>query len=203
MILLIGSINAGDTDHLDAALTAAAIRDSSPPQSQLDLGLREQSKLGSRTATPVFMGLENGMSHLTETLVSSLAGSDIRTGIPAKSVEVDGDKLKVVTDGVSFDSEAVVVATPAHQTARLLVSCQSAAERLSSIEHASVALVTLGFRRQEWEIPEGSGLLVPRSEGLLTTAVVGVVQMASLGGREHVILRVSAGRAGDTSFSAR
>ena len=119
---LIGSINAGDTDHLDAALTAPQLETAARRNRSLILGLREQSKLGSRTATPVFMGLENGMSHLTETLVSSLAGSDIRTGIPAKSVEVDGDKLKVVTDGVSFDSEAVVVATPAHQTARLLAS---------------------------------------------------------------------------------
>ena len=197
---LIGSINAGDTDHLDAALAAPQLEKAARRNRSLILGLREQAKTGLEPKAPIFVGLENGMSHLTETLVRSLSGSDIRTGIPAKSVEANGDKLKVVTDGASFDSEAVIVATPAHQTARLLGSCQSAAERLSSIEHASVALVTMGFRRQDVRNSlKGSGLLVPRTEGLLTTAVSwGSSKWPHWAGKEHVILRVSAGRAGDT-----
>ena len=42
---LIGSINAGDTDHLDAALTAPQLETAARRNRSLILGLREQSKL--------------------------------------------------------------------------------------------------------------------------------------------------------------
>ena len=197
---LIGSINAGDTDHLDAALAAPQLELAARRNRSLILGLRDQLKAGSESKIPVFVGLKSGMGHLTETLVNSLSGSDIRTGVKAEGVEFEEEKLKVVTDRDAFESEAVIVTTPAHQTADLLRSCQSAADRLSSIEHASVALVTMGFRRQDVGNPlEGSGLLVPRTEGLLTTAVSwGSSKWSHWADNQHVILRVSAGRAGDT-----
>ncbi|MBM37397.1 MAG: protoporphyrinogen oxidase [Acidimicrobiaceae bacterium] len=197
---LIGSINAGDTDHLDAALAAPQLETAARRNRSLIMGLREQAKNSSQSSGPVFLGFENGMTQLTETLASSVSGSDIRTGVPVTAVEVSGNNLRVITDAQSFESDVVIIAAPAHQAAHLVASCQTAANRLSSIEHASVALVTMGFKREDvGNSLDGSGVLVPRSEGLLTTAVSwGSSKWPHWADDGHAIFRVSAGRAGDT-----
>ena len=58
----------------------------------------------------------------------------------------------------------------------------------------------MGFRRSEiLHALDGSGVLVPRTEGLLTTAISwGSSKWPHWGDKEHVVLRVSAGRAGDS-----
>jgi oxygen-dependent protoporphyrinogen oxidase len=61
-------------------------------------------------------------------------------------------------------------------------------------------MVTMGFRKTDVGHPlDGSGMLIPREEGLLTTAVSwGSSKWPHWADAEHVILRVSAGRSGDT-----
>jgi len=94
----------------------------------------------------------------------------------------------------------VILTAPAHQAAEILQTSSQASERLSSIEHASVVLVTMGFKRSDVGNPlNGSGMLIPRNSGFLTTAVSwGSSKWRHWDDGEHVILRVSAGRAGDT-----
>ncbi|MCH2624311.1 MAG: protoporphyrinogen oxidase [Acidimicrobiales bacterium] len=197
---LIGSINAGDTDHLDVALAAPQLETASRRHRSLIAGLKEQSKNNSDNAGPLFLSFENGMGHLVEVLAGSLRDADIRINTPVVEIERGGEVLKIVTKDSTIESDVIILATPAHQAAILLSGCPSAASRLSSIEHASVALVTMGFRRSEILHPlDGSGVLVPRTEGLLTTAISwGSSKWPHWGDKEHVVLRVSAGRAGDS-----
>ena len=197
---LVGSINAGDTDHLDAALTTPQLETAARQNRSLITGLKEQSKASPKPQTPVFVGFENGMGQLVETLVNSVSEADTRTNTPVTAITRDTDNLVVWTQQASIKCDAVILATPAHQAAHLLASCQPAADRLSSIEHASVALVTMGFKRSDISHSlDGSGMLIPRGEGLLTTAASwGSSKWPHWADEEHVILRVSAGRAGDT-----
>ncbi|MFL3019868.1 MAG: protoporphyrinogen oxidase [Acidimicrobiales bacterium] len=197
---LVGSINAGDTDHLDAALTTPQLETAARQNRSLITGLKEQAKASPKPQTPVFVGFENGMGQLVETLVNSVSEADIRTNTPVTAITRDTDNLVVWTQQASIKCDAVILATPAHQAAHLLASCQPAADRLSSIEHASVALVTMGFKRSDISHSlDGSGMLIPRGEGLLATAVSwGSSKWPHWADEEHVILRVSAGRAGDT-----
>ena len=197
---LVGSINAGDTDHLDAALTTPQLETAARQNRSLITGLKEQSKASPKPQTPVFVGFENGMGQLVETLVNSVSEADTRTNTPVTAITRDTDNLVVSTQQASIKCDAVILATPAHQAAHLLASCQPAADRLSSIEHASVALVTMGFKRSDVRHSlDGSGMLIPRGEGLLTTAVSwGSSKWPHWTDEEHAILRVSAGRAGDT-----
>ena len=59
-------------------------------------------------------------------------------------------------------ADAVVLATPATATARLLSDvAPDAALELATIEHASMAVVTLAFRRRDFPETAGSGFLVP------------------------------------------
>ena len=197
---LVGSINAGDTDHLDAALTTPQLETAARQSRSLIMGLKEQARVSPKPQTPVFVGFENGMGQLVETLVNSISEADTRTNTPVTAITRDTDNLVVWTQQASIKCDAVILATPAHQAAHLLASCQPAADRLSSIEHASVALVTMGFKRSDISHSlDGSGMLIPRGEGLLTTAASwGSSKWPHWADEEHVILRVSAGRAGDT-----
>jgi len=197
---LIGSINAGDTDHLDAALTAPQLETAARRNRSLITGLKAQAKASPSPQTPVFLGFENGMGQLVETLVNSVSEADTRTNTPVTAITRETDNLVVWTQQTSIECDAVILATPAHQAAHLLASCPRAADRLSSIEHASVAMVTMGFKRSDIRHSlNGSGMLIPRGEGLLTTAVSwGSSKWPHWADEEHAILRVSAGRAGDT-----
>ena len=197
---LIGSINAGDTDHLDAALAAPQLETAARRNRSLITGLKAQAKGSPNSQSPVFLGFENGMGQLVETLVNSVRDADMRTNTPVTSITRDTDNLVVSTQQMSIECDAVILATPAHQAAHLLATCQPAADRLSSIEHASVAMVTMGFKRSDvGHSLDGSGMLIPRGEGLLATAVSwGSSKWPHWADEEHVILRVSAGRAGDT-----
>ncbi len=197
---LIGSINAGDTDHLDAALTAPQLETAARRNRSLITGLKAQAKASPSPQTPVFLGFENGMGQLVETLVNSVSEADTRTNTPVTAITRETDNLVVWTQQTSIECDAVILATPAHQAAHLLASCPRAADRLSSIEHASVAMVTMGFKRSDIRHSlNGSGMLIPRGEGLLTTAVSwGSSKWPHWADQEHAILRVSAGRAGDT-----
>lgn len=197
---LIGSINAGDTDHLDAALAAPQLETAARRHRSLIAGLKEQTRKVAEGLPPVFLGFELGMGALVETLVKSLGDADIRTGVPVTDITKDTNNLIVRTQKTSMECDAVILAAPAHQAALLLAECQEAANRLSSIEHASVAMVTMGFRKTDVGHPlDGSGMLIPREEGLLTTAVSwGSSKWPHWADAEHVILRVSAGRSGDT-----
>ncbi len=197
---LIGSINAGDTDHLDAALAAPQLETAARRNRSLITGLKAQAKASPNPQTPVFLGFENGMGQLVETLVNSVQDADTRTNTPVTAITRDTDNLVVRTQQTSIECDAVILATPAHQAAQLLATCQPAADRLSSIEHASVAMVTMGFKRSDvGHSLDGSGMLIPRGEGLLTTAASwGSSKWPHWADEEHVILRVSAGRAGDT-----
>ena len=197
---LIGSINAGDTDHLDVALAAPQLETASRRHRSLIAGLKEQTKISPENTKPLFLSFEDGMGHLVKVLVSALGDADIRTNTRVTSIASNDGYLNITTNGATIESDVVVLATPAHQAANLLSSCSSAASRLSSIEHASVALVTMGFRRSDVHHPlDASGVLVPHTEGLLTTAISwGSSKWPHWVDDEHAVFRVSAGRAGDT-----
>jgi oxygen-dependent protoporphyrinogen oxidase len=80
---------------------------------------------------------------------------------------VDGGYEVVVGDGPALPAAAVVVATPAPVTARLVRGlCPPAAALLEGIEHASTATVSLAYRGGDVGTPPaGYGFVVPRAEG--------------------------------------
>jgi oxygen-dependent protoporphyrinogen oxidase len=98
-------------------------------------------------------------------------------------------------------ADRVVLATPAYVTARLLASrAPEVAAFLAGIDYASVVLTVLVVPREGIDHPlDGSGFLVPQSSGRLLTACSWMTsKWAHLGvDPSTVILRASAGRAGD------
>ena len=117
---------------------------------------------------PVFAGLSGGVALLPETLA---AGLDVRTGNPVRELTRTADRGWDLVVGSTrqphvLHADAVVLATPAGATGRLLADLAPAAAReLARIEYASMAIVTLAFATRDFPATEGSGFLVPPVDG--------------------------------------
>lgn len=202
---LIGGINASDTFKLSAEMSAPQIAETARRHRSLIKGVRELQAARSATPdAPLFHSFEGGLGVLVDRLRSALDDVDVRlsTSVTAMdSIETDdGRHYRLSTPEGPVEADAVVLATPARITARLVESlAPTAAATLADVEYASVAMVTMAFRRADIGHPlDGSGLLVPRTEGSLTTAVsFGHRKWPHWAADDRAVLRVSAGRHGD------
>jgi oxygen-dependent protoporphyrinogen oxidase len=117
-----------------------------------------------------FVSFRTGMAELIEALESRLRalGGDLRVNTPVAAIRaVDGGYEAVLDDGTALPAAAVVLATPAPVTARLVRPlCPAAATLLEEIEHASTATVSLAYKADDVGTPPaGYGFVVPRAEG--------------------------------------
>jgi protoporphyrinogen/coproporphyrinogen III oxidase len=123
---------------------------------------------------PVFAGLVGGLGQLPGAVAES-AGLEVRTGSSVRQLARAGDGGWNLVVGSAHDptvvhADAVVLATPARPTSRLLSDVvPDAALELARIEYASMAIVTLAFRARELpaDVAAGgaSGFLVPPVDG--------------------------------------
>lgn len=197
---MLGGINAGRSEELSVDVGAAQIAAAARTDRSLVRALRRQLATNPPDPTrPVFQAPRGGVLSLVEGVEKSLrsAGVDIRLATPVTALRRTTAGWSV--DGVG-DFDAVVVATPAPASARLLGELSTAAAALfRGIEYSSVALVTLAYPREAVRHAlDGSGFLVPRVERrLLTACSFASTKWAHLGGGDDVILRASAGRMGE------
>jgi oxygen-dependent protoporphyrinogen oxidase len=128
------------------------------------------SALEQTSGVPVFAGLVGGLGLLPDAVVRS-AGLDVRTDAAVRDLAhaADGGWNLVVGPTSApevLHADAVVLATPARATGRLLADVvPDAALELARIEYASMAIVTLAFRARDFPATQGSGFLVPPVDG--------------------------------------
>jgi oxygen-dependent protoporphyrinogen oxidase len=157
---------------------------------------------------PVFAGLAGGLGQLPSAVAAN-AGLEVRTGATVRDLAraAEGGWNLVVgstRDPEVVHADAVVLATPARATSRLLADVvPGAALELARVEYASVAIVTLAFRARELPETRGSGFLVPPVDKRLVKAAtysfakwdwVREAGVASDGGDDLLLLRCSLGR---------
>jgi protoporphyrinogen/coproporphyrinogen III oxidase len=115
----------------------------------------------------------------------------------------------VVTEGgETLHADAVVLAVPAPQAARLLAEeAPAAAAELREVEYASMALLTMAFRRADLgEVPSGTGFLVPPVEGRgIKAATFSSNKWGWVAAQdpELFVLRTSVGRYGEEAVLER
>ncbi|HEU4566471.1 MAG TPA: protoporphyrinogen oxidase [Marmoricola sp.] len=125
---------------------------------------------GPVSDAPVFAGLRGGLGRLPGA-VAAASGASVETGATVRDLvrRPDGGWRLVVgstRDPRLVEADAVVLATPARPTARLLSDVASdAALELARIEYASMAIVTMAFREHDLPDVGGSGFLVPPVDG--------------------------------------
>lgn len=202
---LLGGVYAGRPDRLSVEATAPPVAEAAHRHRSLLLGLAAQRRAQPVGDGPVFLTLAHGLGQLTDRLAAPL-GDRVRCRTPVEALEPTADGAWLVhTEDVSLEADRVVLATPAFVTSDLVVPVarESAAE-LAQITYASVAVVTMAYPRSaDHDLPEGSGMLVPRSEGRLIKASTWVSRKwPHRDTGDHVLVRSSVGRVDDDRWRA-
>ncbi|MEJ7764158.1 MAG: protoporphyrinogen oxidase, partial [Acidimicrobiales bacterium] len=208
---LLGGINAGNSDDLSLQAgmpqLAAAVQGHRSLVAAAWLGLRRQRR--SEGIGPVFSSVQGGLGRFADHVARELAkrGVQVVLGFTAERLERriragdTGVGWSVVTGvGARFAADAVVLAVPPGPAAALLEPhAPTSAAKLGEIATSSVAMVCLAYREADVRHPlDGSGFLVPRGGGRLMTACSWASsKWPEVAPPRMVVLRVSAGRAGD------
>jgi protoporphyrinogen/coproporphyrinogen III oxidase len=115
---------------------------------------------------PIFAGIAGGVGRLPAAVVEA-SGVQVQTDATVRDLARRPDDGWTLVVGSTNEprlvqADAVILAVPAPPTARLLSDvAPAAALELARIEYASVAVITLAFREQDFPAIEGSGFLVP------------------------------------------
>ncbi|WP_458689770.1 protoporphyrinogen oxidase [Nocardia tengchongensis] len=195
---LLGGVYAGLADSIGvrAALpTLAAALD----RGAASLTQAVSEALPPPSATPVFGGIRDGYRVLLEAL---RAAADVKaeTGTAATRLTRTASGWHVDPIG---DVDAVILATPAPETARLLHDVAPFAAALAGgIELASSAVVALALP-VDTALPDNSGILVATGEPLRAKAfTLSSRKWPHLAARDVALVRASFGRYGDDSTQA-
>ena len=206
---LLGGINAGSADQMSIEACAPPLYEAAQRGGPFGPALQQVASAqgrdrGREAMEPVFQSVRGGVTRIVGALAAELGGA-VKLATPVQSVEPaptrgTGRRWRVTTPSGPLDADGVILTCPAWESARLLEPlAPDAATILGDIEYAGVALATFVVGDEHLARPlDGSGFLVPRSQGLLTTAC----SWASSKWRHYAhdglaVLRVSAGRTDD------
>jgi oxygen-dependent protoporphyrinogen oxidase len=145
---------------------------------------------------PVFGSLAGGYQVLLDELVARSRISWVRTGV--STIEPAGTSGWTLRDesGVDWPADAVILAVPAAQVARLVPAfAPRTAEAARRIETASAVVVAIAVPA-DTPFPQSSGVLVASGEPLRAKAITLSSRKWGTGG-EVQLLRLSFGRFGD------
>ncbi|MEU2060193.1 protoporphyrinogen oxidase [Streptomyces sp. NPDC013455] len=209
---LLGGVYAGDAYRISMRSAVPQLFQAARAHTSLTEGVREiQAKAAAQQQTgPVFMGIAGGVGRLPLAVAESVRarGGEILTGTPARELRREAAGGWRITAGERvLHADAVIVAVPAPAAAGLLrAESPAAAAELAAVEYASMALITLAYRRAGLRLPEGSGFLVPPVDGRTIKASTFASQKWGWIAEEDpdvVVLRTSVGRHGETEVLGR
>ncbi|MFE6713710.1 protoporphyrinogen oxidase [Streptomyces sp. NPDC057695] len=159
---------------------------------------------GTGLGGSVFLGVDGGVGTLPGAVADAIraAGGEIVTDAPVTALRRTGATgWQVVCGDRVRAADAVVLATPAGPAAGLLAPhAPAAAAELDAVAYASMALVTLAFRRTDVPALAGSGFLVPPVDGHTIKASTFSSQKwrwVTDGAPDLFLLRTSVGRHGE------
>lgn len=202
---LLGGIYAGDIGELSVLSTFPQLVEVEQKHGSLARGLlalqlaRAKQNGGIKKSGDVpspFMSLKGGMGALVAALSSKLPDGTVKSGRSVEQVERAGDGWRVtLAGGEQLDADAVVLASPAHVTAKL-VPDERLARELGAIPYLSTATVFFALPRSGLERPlDGAGFVAPKGEAEL---IAGTWVSAKWDGRapdDHVLVRAFLGGA--------
>jgi oxygen-dependent protoporphyrinogen oxidase len=198
---LLGGVYAGRADQLSLRATMPALAAQLRAGGSLVRAAAAVTSQGAGSSGPVFMSLDGGLGRLPIALAAG-GRFAVRTGVTVRTIRRTPAGFALDCGPVPrtelVEADAVVIATPPGKAARLLgdVAPLAAAE-LSTLDTASMAIVTLAFR--DVRPIAGSGLLVGTREGYRVKAVTLSSQKWPITHDGLTILRASIGRVGETA----
>ncbi len=169
----VGGISAGDSRRLSVAAQFPMM-----VEMEREHGSLIRAAIARRGRRSRLLTLAGGLGELAERATAAL-GPACRVATPVEGLSPLGTGWRVETPAGPVDAEAVLLATPAAATSRLLRGLDGPASRaLEHVAYATVAVVALGFEATHLGRPlDGYGYLVPRGE---PGAILGVTWDSSL-----------------------
>ena len=166
---LLSGIYGGDVSVLSVRATLPQMVDAECRHRSLirgALAARTAHKTGA-PPQPLFTTMREGMQRLVEALVRQLPRETLRCSHPVDVLQARESGWQISSAGRTEDFDQVVLALPAHATAKLMAGVSSATrvvEILNEFSYTSAVTVALAYKAGEITLPPGFGFLVPRSE---------------------------------------
>jgi oxygen-dependent protoporphyrinogen oxidase len=118
---------------------------------------------------PLFTTLRDGLEQLVQGIVAALDPPRVLLGRKVAGLERRGQGrggfILRAEGGASYEADAVIVALPAAEVARLLAPMEPAIEALGALPCSSGVTVSLAYGNEVRKLlPPGFGFLVPRKE---------------------------------------
>jgi oxygen-dependent protoporphyrinogen oxidase len=209
---LVAGIYTADPDFLSLAATMPRFLEMERTDRSVILALWRQSRTiaasaggghvndGTGARWSLFVTFTEGMEEFVRVLADRLPPGSVGLKTQVTEVRRDGAGLwQVMTaDGALLQADGVILATEAHQAARLLGRLDSDLPRLlTEIPYASSATVTLAYRREAIAHPlDGFGFVVPHVERRpIIACTFSSVKYPGRAPERHVLLRVFMGGA--------
>jgi oxygen-dependent protoporphyrinogen oxidase len=176
---LLGGVYGTSIDELSLLAVVPQLRDAEREHRSLFLASLAAGRArphGQGRGSP-FVTLAGGTGQLVAGLVAALEqmpGVTIRTRTPVAALERDGSGVTVrLAGGEVLRSDATILTVPGPEAIRLLAQVAPAsAAALGGIPHGTTAVVSLGYRQEQFgRPPEGHGFLVAAGEPLSIDAV--------------------------------
>jgi oxygen-dependent protoporphyrinogen oxidase len=203
---LLGGVYAGRAELLSLQATVPGLAHQLVTRGSLIEAARAAAVAAPRSSGPVFGTVRGGLGKLAES-VAAASKAQIRTGETVREVHRTENGFRLVCGPVPYptalDAEALVVAVPAAPAARMLRTvAPNASAELSTVDYASIAIVTLAYPSSV-ELPAGSGMLVPAVEGRTVKGLTFCGQKWPHLAGGPVLVRASVGRYRDTAVLQR
>ncbi len=209
---LLGGVYAGHARSLSLRAAAPQIATLAEAEGSLVEAAARARSASSSPGGKLFAGLRGGVGGLVPATLGA-AGADVRLRSTVRELRRAPNGRWQLTVGPTTDvdlieADAVVLATPAAPTAKLLSPhAGTAASELSSIEYASMAIVSLAVPRDAiGGSVDSSGFLVPPIDGhTIKAATISSRKWPWIDEASHefVLLRVSIGRQGEAELLQR
>ncbi|MYW13503.1 protoporphyrinogen oxidase [Streptomyces sp. SID2563] len=205
---LLGGVYAGDAYRISMRAAVPQLFEAAREGgSLLDGVTRLQERAAARQqAGPVFQGIEGGIGTLPGAVADAVraGGGAILTETPVLGLTRTTDGWDVRTDTGVVSADGLVLAVPAWSAATLLAAeSPGASAELAGVEYASMALVTMAFRRSDvtgTAFDGRSGFLVPPVDGHTIKAATFSThkwQWVADAAPDLFVLRTSVGRYGE------
>jgi oxygen-dependent protoporphyrinogen oxidase len=205
---LLAGIYAGDLRLLSLRATFPQLETLEQRYGSLVRGMAAQRKgthandaAGDGVPPSVFLSLRGGLQQLVEAMVRRLSHTDLCLGDPVVSLKQrDSGGFELIRgSGPMETADAVAVTIPTDKAFILLPDVFSEKNLLVKTPYVSVATVAFAFAAKDAAVPpDGTGFVVPRTEGRTMTACTWVSsKWLHTAPRDHVLLRCFVGRAGE------
>jgi protoporphyrinogen/coproporphyrinogen III oxidase len=200
---LLAGLHAGDPMRLSVLATFPELKDWETRHGSLIRGAKAAVAAAGEEAghKPLFASLWGGLSGLVDRLVEVIGEERLRLRHRVRALRMNDHRLSVLIDGAGggpFPADAVVLATPADEAARILAAITEEASRaLAEVPYASTAMILLAYPPGTASLlPQGTGLVVPHGEATITACTWVSRKWPRKEFGERALVRCFVGRAG-------